>query len=796
MNYKHFWAVILALVCVLTVCVPAVYADETVPAETVEMILENVGNYNIVGILDGSGSLEVETGWKTDEHGYRYDAFSMFLNLLTERGNEVGAIVFSGNQENDISEEAMRSGLKVMNIRSLESQADKDQLLQEVKAVPLGNCTDAGTALLQAAEMLEGMTEKNGKPSIILLFTDGVTEVPYSTVREQAKINRDLAVKKIYEEGIRLCGVFLNNNKVIKEGTEESVEVLNIVRDANGFPANADPETQMGGMYIEVNSADDLMTAYQRFYALLTPTKVVKFNKEKEFIIPGIGVSDVNINIIANRKTDDNGRPLSSDEILEMNKWIINNTNLTIVGPDGEWSAVETAQIMTRGNTFLLYKIPEPEKGTWKVTVNTPDEATDVECGLIINVNISAQMELEPAQDEIPAYQPLRINASLFDRSERVTDAASYWGYDCTLTLSRMKEDGSEELKFVDLKMDENGTFSTDQLPNIDLGKYSAVAEFKCGEEISITTDKLHWKVTNEKPVAESTQEIVLTTGLFSKGKGDVDLSGLVTDDGPIEYLEIDPFHGTYNEDALDFSEEPVLKIDGTIGGDGTVRVVFADPFGESAETELVITMKNRLIWDILLIVFILLAVAATVVAFKFISNGRRNLDGTLGFELSIPVEHNMTAKVRLDVRGVECKNKSLARIFEDRKNELIDNASYEYMIGDDSRRIISAYLKQHDKALSEIKVKVGPVKGKKEKAYYMCQITAPKGRLSRSETFRNLSDGSMISIELDEEKNSLDLEYRRGENDPFFDDDEAGLNFDDTAEPVYDDDFETDFED
>ncbi len=796
MDRKRFWAGLLALALMLTLCVPAVRATETVPAETVEQVLAEVGKFNIIAVFDGSGSLELEGGWKTDEHGYRYDAFSIFLNLLTERGNEVGAIVFSGNQENDTSDEAMRSSMEIMELRSIESQADKDELLQKVMAVPVAKGTDAGTALLQAAEMLEGMTEKNGKPSIILLFTDGYTEVAYPAVEEQARINRDLAVQKIFENGIQLFGVFLNNNNVIKDGTEESLEVVNIVRDANGFDENADPNTQMGGMYIEVNSPDDLPLAYQRFYELLTSTKAVSFVKEKKFTIPGIGVSDVNISIIANKKTDASGRPLSSDEILETNRQVINETSLSISSPSGDWSSRDVDKIMTRGDTYLLYKIPNPEKGDWMVTVNTPDNATDLECSLIINVNISAQLELEPNEKKIPAFQSMSIGTNLFDGNARVTDPEAYEGYVCKLTLTREGTDGTVDANSMELEMDESGIFRPELLTFSELGKYSAVAEFVCGEEIRIVTAERSWEVTNKKPVADATRELVLSTGLFSKGKGKLDLTELVTDDGPLELLTIDPFCGTYNGDALDFSEEPVLKIDGSVGGNGSVRVVFTDPFGESAETELLITVKSRLVWDILILVLIVAALIAAAVAGKIVIENKKNLDGTLDFELSIPVDGGATARVRMDVRGVECKNKSIARIFEDHKDTLIDNASYEYMIGDDSRRFITGYLKQHKEVLSEIKVEVGPKKGKDDKAYYTCRITAPKNLLGKDNKYKDLSDGSVISIELDEDKNSLELEYRRGEEFEEFPDDDYGIPVDDRGNDGIEDDFEDDFED
>lgn len=59
---------------------------------TVALAEERPGgnHFNVEIVLDASGSMQ-----KTDPSGYRYEAIRLFVNLLAERENVLGGIVFS-----------------------------------------------------------------------------------------------------------------------------------------------------------------------------------------------------------------------------------------------------------------------------------------------------------------------------------------------------------------------------------------------------------------------------------------------------------------------------------------------------------------------------------------------------------------------------------------------------------------------------------------------------------------------------------------------------------------------------
>ena len=51
--------------------------------------------YNVMLVVDKSGSLRDIDGVGTDPDGLRFDALRLFLGLLTEKGNNVGLIAFA-----------------------------------------------------------------------------------------------------------------------------------------------------------------------------------------------------------------------------------------------------------------------------------------------------------------------------------------------------------------------------------------------------------------------------------------------------------------------------------------------------------------------------------------------------------------------------------------------------------------------------------------------------------------------------------------------------------------------------
>ena len=79
---------------IMTVMLLTALGAVSVSASSVQQYSHGkLSRFNIQIVIDGSGSL-VTGKDATDPSGLRYDAINLFLALLTNEGNDVGAIVF------------------------------------------------------------------------------------------------------------------------------------------------------------------------------------------------------------------------------------------------------------------------------------------------------------------------------------------------------------------------------------------------------------------------------------------------------------------------------------------------------------------------------------------------------------------------------------------------------------------------------------------------------------------------------------------------------------------------------
>ena len=149
--------------------------------------------FNVVLVIDKSGSLSCEHGTGTDPEGLRFDALRLFLGLLTESGNNVGAVVF----DEHIRYEAP--------IKPMENMEEKKALIHDIEGYFPGYDTDIGSAMLRAGEMLRDMKQENDLPCMILLFSDGMTDFSTGDLPRRFTSswgNAEKAVVLAQEEGI------------------------------------------------------------------------------------------------------------------------------------------------------------------------------------------------------------------------------------------------------------------------------------------------------------------------------------------------------------------------------------------------------------------------------------------------------------------------------------------------------------------------------------------------------------------------------------------------------------------
>ena len=378
-NVQKLLALILAFVFSFTMV--SAWPDAAAAEENVS----TANRYNVVLVMDKSGSLRDADGVGTDPDGLRFDAMKLFLGLLTETGNKVGAIAFDETIRYD-------SGLK-----AVDSLDGKKELVQAVEALGTSYDTDIGLAVLRAAETLSGMKDKNGLPCAILLLTDGMTDFsgnPRSWFlhdRSEAAAQRALQIAQ--EEGITIHGILLDVDGRAQNGEDE----IRFYTDGTR------------GQIETVSSPEDLTAAFARFYSIINKTEYNNTNRvvfpdqgevETVFSVPAFGTEEVNIVI-------EHGNALSRLE------------SIRVTAPDGSDYPVDAH--MLEASRFQLIKIPEPMSGRWRVALRgTPGDSVDI-C-MIYNASMSVALGSDAEGETGEVLKPILFRAVVTDTDVNIDE--------------------------------------------------------------------------------------------------------------------------------------------------------------------------------------------------------------------------------------------------------------------------------------------------------------------------------------------------------------------------------------
>ena len=591
--------------------------------------------WNIMLVIDGSGSL-----YQTDPDKLRYEAIDSFLAVLQSEGNCVGAIVFSGNGTEYDSDEYMRRGIMLdtglieLDAASPNGGDAKSYLSESIRAAGVAQsregATDIGTALLAAQERLSELD--NGNDSAIFLFTDGETDLKTPGTLQKSQENLKTATGNINAEGIKLCGVYLND-----QGKTNSKEVRSIVCQANGI---SDSNLNLGDMYVEITDATSCASSTDKFMSMLgfsVPDgdyDIIYSSADRSFRVPGVGVEEANIRL---RTVDGNALPDTLD--------------VTITAPDGTvLSGASAAAICTSSKTYRNYKISAPMSGTWTVHIEIPgDNQIGISYAPIFSTYVGASISVSPAADQLHVNMDAKVTAKLTQDGKEITDSNAYKEYTCKLTLT---DTSNGEKTEYDIPMNGNGEFVY-TLPLETYGVFDAQVSFEC-DKVNPKSDIQLWDLTNRAPHGTAYKSGTLTYGLFQSATCEVDLAGEFTDaeDGSNLTLSLDSARSTCNTSAVTVSGQ-TLKIkaaDFSSEKESSLIVYATDTQGAYAEMKINITTKN------MTVPYILMIVAAIIVIFLIILFYLRSLPKLTG-ECTIEFEYDdKSVTCKLPLLGSECK--------------------------------------------------------------------------------------------------------------------------------------------
>ena len=367
---KRIFSGVLLFLLICSFCFqPSAAAGETL-----------TNRFNVVVVLDASGSMT-----STDPSGYRYEAINQFASLLAEKGNVVGGIVFSTGINAQISP------------FPINSQADKDKVTDLLRSVtPNRGWTNIGEALdLAVTELIDkGNPEL---PSVILFLSDGNTELSSDKAIEESIAKKDAAIQRAWEKNIPIYSVCLNENN-----SADTSEMLQI-------------SASTGGVFQEVNSAEDLREAFNNFYNLIYGTSTITLVDETFpetgvvetlFDIPGIGVEEVNIIIYG--KTSE----------------------IKLYKPDGS----ESNLMSNSSNTFTMVKITDIVPGTWNlVTKGIPGD--QIKINMVYNAALNLELKIDDEDNLLDTNTNLQITALLKSGDVIASSEDQLMGYSATLQI-------------------------------------------------------------------------------------------------------------------------------------------------------------------------------------------------------------------------------------------------------------------------------------------------------------------------------------------------------------------------
>lgn len=605
----------LAVVLLLCLLVVPAYADgEDAEAE----------KWNIMLVVDGSASLS--SGQTTDPDGLRFEAIGSFLATLNAESADVGAIIFTSNDTDDISDEAMQRGIKLnTGVLSMEDSSARQYLLNAMMNVKRDDRnrgqTDIGTALLCAQETLSALG--NGRRSAIFLFTDGLTEVDGADVYNKSMENMQTAINHIREENMLLCGVYLN-----KDGKQASGEVRNIVMNANNI---SDSSLSLGDLYVEITDAQSCMDSTDRFLRALGygitggGHDVICESVDRTIRIPGVGVEEANFRL---RTLDGQPLPKGMDVIFTQ--------------PDGTViSGAAASAICSTGSSYRVYKFTNPMSGTWKIHIELPEgNKVNIEYNPIFSVNVGAVMDTSPSASDLHSNMDVEVTGQMTQGGNVLTAREAYQEYSCILHLTNIY---TAETTDYEITQDGNGKFTrTIHLDSYDT--YDAMLEFVC-DKISVRAPSATWILENRAPTVNSAWTEKVPYGLLQKREKEVDLGARASDLEDGLNVRFVLTGGTCDMAGVSVQGDK-LYLQGGVCGTGSVIIDVIDSQGAASQMQVNVAEKNMTVPVILLLVGgLLLAALSVLLVIRHINGIVPGGYCTLNFEAkdgdggTIPVE-------------------------------------------------------------------------------------------------------------------------------------------------------------
>lgn len=516
---------------------------------------ETTNRYNIVFVNDESGSMI-----NSDEQKFRYEAIRRFIALMAQEGNRIGSVSFN---------EGIIDKVPMTDITGF---TDKTEFVEHISQFsPNGNygMTNVGLALKTAVELLDSGRNKE-IPSIIILLTDGDTQMPTDKEKEVSLEQKADAIEAARKAGYSIYSICLGGGAHEKELEQISAAT--------------------GGEFEIVSKAEDLEDVQVMFYKIIfnaladdAVESVIGADGKatQSFEVPGIGVEELNI-IIEGEMSD-----------------------CSLEAPDGKvYDGAALDSITMIGKDFRLIKVTDPIGGKWTATAYG-DAGVTIKFKPLYN----SSFYIETSMQHLSEYKigdSVTFKAVICDKNGRVTDTSRYSGFKGTLHISFR---GEEEL--IDMGLDTGG-FSCDYKIEND-GTYYAYITVSKDELTARSDENYEFSVNNQAPVPPAEEPTAhANIWPFFGGSATLDLTGTATDpDGDTITYSIDST--AFNPEDYTFADN-ILSVEKFSIKKGSFTIKATDSRGAYCTFDVLITSTNiGLITFIALCAGVLIVLAVTV---------------------------------------------------------------------------------------------------------------------------------------------------------------------------------------
>lgn len=551
---KRIINALLIAVILSAMCMPAYAAKDDDASRN---------RYNVVFVTDESGSMKY-----TDPNGLRYDAIRRFVALMAQDGNSVGSVNFNG----DI--------VTSQDVAPVSGFAEKEAFIKELESNTASGWTNIGAALLESVEMLNQGADKDN-PSVIILLTDGNTEMPDKESQQKSLDQKAEAIELARQAGYQIYTISLNVN-----GAADNSEMKQIAKAT-------------GGEFQEVTSAENLEEIQTMYYKMIfgavegdDAEDIVIGSSgytEKVFDVPGIGVKEFNVLLVG--KVSD----------------------YTLTDPNGyTYSGKDIEKIAMAGKGFTVIKVENPVGGTWKVVVYG-NPGAKVSFRLLYNSDFYLKTSISPESDH-KLDQNVTFGLIVCDRNGPILDAARYVGFSAQfhVTVNGVEENYDMVLG--------NGGFSYD-LKLTEQGTYHAYMTATNGDYSATSEETYILNVENSAPVP-SEEKISGHANIwpFVGGSTVIDLSNAASDpDGDALIYTVDST--VFMEDDYTLNGT-TLTVNNFSVSKGSFSLRATDPYGAYCTVEAMVTSTNiGLVTAILLVVGALVALIVLLLVIRHLTS-------------------------------------------------------------------------------------------------------------------------------------------------------------------------------